>query len=65
VTNKEANNDKNILHTIERRKDNRNGNIMRMNGFLKHVTEGNLEGTGRRERRREQLPDDLKEMRKN
>jgi hypothetical protein len=43
--------------------DNRNGNIMLRNGFLEHLIEGTLEGTGRRRRRREQLPDDLKEMR--
>jgi hypothetical protein len=34
---------------------------MRRNGLQKHVIEGNLEGTGRRGSRREQLPDDLKE----
>jgi hypothetical protein len=42
------------------------GHILRRNCFLKHVIEGRTEGrievTGRRERRRKQLLDDLKEM---
>ena len=40
---------------------------MRWNRLLKHVSEGKIEGrievTGRRGRRRKQLPDDLKEKR--
>jgi hypothetical protein len=30
--------------------------------LLKHITEAKIEGMGRRERRRKQLLDDLKEM---
>ena len=58
---------RNILHTIKRRKANWIGHIMRRNCLLKHVNEGKLEGgievTGRKGRRRKQLPDDLKERR--
>jgi hypothetical protein len=59
--------ERNILHTIKRRKANWIGHILRRNCFLKHVIEGKLEGriemTGRRGRRRKQLLDDLKEKR--
>ena len=42
VKNMEVNNDRNILHTVERRKDKRIGHFMRKNGaFLKHVIRGN------------------------
>jgi hypothetical protein len=58
----------NILHTINRRKGNWIGHILRKNYLLKHVIEGKLEGriemTGRRGRRRKQLLDDLKEKRR-
>jgi len=64
VTNKGVKNDRNILHTIERRKDNRNGNIMLRNSFLEQLIEGKLEGRGIRGRRSEQLPVELKEMRR-
>jgi len=51
--------------TIKRRKDNWVGNIFRRNCLLKHVTEGQTEGrlevTGRRGRRRKQLLDDLRD----
>jgi hypothetical protein len=57
--------DRNILHTIKRRKANWIGHILHRNCLLKHVIEGKLEGriemTGRRGRRRKQLLDDLKE----
>jgi hypothetical protein len=57
--------ERNILHTIKRRKANWIGHILRRNCLLKHVNEGKLEGriemTGRRGRRRKQLLDDLKE----
>jgi hypothetical protein len=57
--------ERNIVHTIKRRKANWIGHILRRNCLLKHVTEGNLEGriemTGRRGRRRKQILDDLKE----
>jgi hypothetical protein len=35
--------DRNILHTIKRRKANWMGHILRRNCLLKHVTEGKLE----------------------
>jgi hypothetical protein len=51
--------DRNILHTIKRRKANWFGHILRRNCLLKHVIKGKLEGriemTGRRGRRRKQL----------
>jgi hypothetical protein len=60
--------ERNILHTIKRRKANWIGHILRRNCLLKHVIEGKLERriemTGRREKRRKQLLDDLKEKRK-
>jgi hypothetical protein len=59
--------EKNILHTIKRRMANWIGHILRRNCLLRHVverkTEGTIEVTGRRERRRKQLLDDLKETR--
>jgi hypothetical protein len=60
--------ERNILHTIKRRKANWIGHILRRNCLLKHVIEGKIEGrieiTGRRGRRRKQLLDDLKEKRR-
>jgi hypothetical protein len=60
--------EKNILHTIERRKTNWIGRILHRNCLQKHVIEGQLEGRteimGRRGRRRKQLLDDLKEKRR-
>jgi hypothetical protein len=60
--------ERNILHTIKRRKANWTGHILRRNCLLKHVIEGKLEGrtemTGRRRRRCKQLLDDLKEKRR-
>jgi hypothetical protein len=60
--------ERNILHTIKRRKADSIGYILRRNCLLKHVIEGKLEGrmemTGRRGRRRKQLLDDLKEKRR-
>jgi hypothetical protein len=60
--------ERNIVHTIKRRKANWIGHILRRNCLLKHVIEGELEGriemTGRRGRRRKQLLDDLKEKRR-
>jgi hypothetical protein len=53
--------------TIQRRKAKWIGHILRRNCLLKHVIEGKLEGriemTGRVERRRKHLLDDLKENR--
>jgi hypothetical protein len=55
--------ERNIVHTIKRRKANWIGHILRRNCLLKHVIEGKVEGriemTGRRGRRRKQLLDDL------
>jgi hypothetical protein len=60
--------ERNIVHTIKRRKANWTGHISRRNCLLKHVIEGKLEGrierTGRRGRRRTQLLDGLKEKRR-
>jgi hypothetical protein len=60
--------ERNIVHTIKRRKANWIGHILHRNFLLKHVIEGKLEGriemTGRRGRRRKQLLDDLKGKRR-
>jgi hypothetical protein len=60
--------ERNTLHTIERRKVNWIGHILRRNCLPKHVTEGKSEGrtemTGRRGRRRKQPLDDLKKKRR-
>jgi hypothetical protein len=57
--------ERNILHTIKRRKANWIGHILRRNCLLKHVIEGKLEGkTETQGRRRKQLLDDLKEKRR-
>jgi hypothetical protein len=60
--------ERNIVHTIKRRKANWIGHILRRNCLLKHVIGGTLEGRiemmGRRGRRRKQLLDDLKEKRR-
>jgi hypothetical protein len=60
--------ERNILHTIKRRKANWIGLVFLINCLLKHVIEGKLEGrvemTGRRGRRRKRLLDDLKEKRR-
>ena len=57
--------ERNILHTINRRNAKKIGHILRRNCLLKHVIEGKLEGRikviGRRGRRRKQLLDDFKE----
>jgi hypothetical protein len=57
--------ERNIVHTIKRRKANWIGHILRRNCLLKHVIEGKLEGRievrRRRGRRRKDLLDDLKE----
>jgi hypothetical protein len=57
--------ERNILHTIKRRKANWIGHILRRNCLLKHVTEGKIregtEVTERRGRRRKQVLNDLKE----
>jgi hypothetical protein len=59
--------ERNVLHTITRRKANWISHILRRNCLLKQIIEGKIEGgievTGRRGRRRKQLLDDLKETR--
>jgi hypothetical protein len=60
--------ERNILHTIKRRKANWIGHILRRNCLLKRLIEGKLGGriemAGRRGRRRKQLLDDLREKRR-
>jgi hypothetical protein len=60
--------ERNIIHTIKRRKANWIGHILLGNCLLKHVVEGKIHGnrevTGRRGRRRNQLLDDVKETRR-
>jgi hypothetical protein len=60
--------ERNIVHTIKRRKANWIGHILRRNCLLKHVIEGELERrievTGRRGRRRKQLLGGLKKRRR-
>jgi hypothetical protein len=59
--------ERNILHTIKRRKYHWIGHILRRNCFLKHIIEGKIGGgigvMGRRGRRRKKLLDDLNETR--
>ena len=52
---------RNMLHDISKRKANWIGHILRRNCLLRQVTEGKIEVTGRRGRRRRKLQDDLKE----
>jgi hypothetical protein len=56
--------ERNVLHTIKRRKANWIGHILCRNCLLKHMIEGKLEVrtemTGKRGRRRKQLLDNLK-----
>jgi hypothetical protein len=47
--------ERDILHTIKRGKASFIGHILRRNCLLECVTEGKIEGTGRRRRKREQL----------
>jgi hypothetical protein len=60
--------DRNILQTIKTRKVNWIGYILRRNCLLKHVIEGNIQGsiavTGGRGRRRKQLLDNLEYARR-
>ena len=50
-------------YTYNKTKATRIGHILRGNCLLKHATEGKIEGTGRRGRRRKQLLDGLAETR--
>jgi len=56
--------EKNILHTVNKRKANWIGHILLRNCLLKHVIEGKIEGTGRRGRGRKQLFDEANKGRK-
>jgi hypothetical protein len=56
--------DRNILHTIRRRKANWIGHILRKNCLLSHIIEGKILETRRQGRRRKQLLDDLKKARR-
>jgi hypothetical protein len=56
--------ERNVLHTIRRRKANWIGHVLRRNCLLSHIIEGKIIGTRRRGRRRKQLLDDLKEARR-
>jgi hypothetical protein len=59
--------ERNILHTVKRRKTNWIGHILRRNCLLKHIIEGKIEGgievRGRQAVRRKQLLNDIKETR--
>jgi hypothetical protein len=56
--------ERNLLHEIRQWQANWIGHTLRRNCFLKHVTEGRIEGrievTGRRGKRHKQLLNDLK-----
>jgi hypothetical protein len=60
--------ERNVQQTIERRKANWIGHILRRNCLLENIIEGKVERrtvvTGRRKRRRKQLLDDLRETRR-
>jgi hypothetical protein len=56
--------ERNILHTIRRKKASWIGHILHRKCLLKHIIEGKIRGTRRRGRRRKQLMDDLKEGRR-
>jgi ribosomal 50S subunit-associated protein YjgA (DUF615 family) len=56
--------ERNIVHTIKRRKANWIGHILRRNCLLKHVIEGKIERMRRRGRRCKQLLDDLEKTRR-
>jgi len=56
--------ERNIVHTIPRRKANGFGHILPRNCLLKGIIEGKVACTRRRGRRHKQLLDDLREKRK-
>jgi hypothetical protein len=60
--------DRNFLHSIERRKASWSGRILCRNFLFKRVIEGkmqgNIEGTRRRGKKYKQLLDDIKEKKK-
>jgi hypothetical protein len=49
-----------ILRAVKRRKANWTGHILRRNVLLKHVTDGKIEGMGKRKIRCKQLLDDVR-----
>jgi len=55
---------KDSLHTIQGRKANWIGHILRRNCLLGHVIEGKTEGERRRGRRRKQQRDNLRKKKK-
>ena len=59
--------ERNIIHTIKRRKPNWSCHVLRRNGLVEDVIEGKIEEriqmTGRQGERHKQLLDDLKETR--
>jgi hypothetical protein len=60
--------ERNVLQTVERRKANWIGHVLRMNCLLEYIIEGKVERraavTGRLKGRRKQLLDDLRETRR-
>jgi hypothetical protein len=56
--------ERNILHTIRRRKANQIGHILRRHCRISYIIEGKIRGTRRLGRRRKQLLDDLKKARR-
>jgi hypothetical protein len=56
--------ERNILHTIRRRKAKWIGHKLRRNCLLSHIIEGKIIGTRKRGRRRKQLLDAMKEERR-
>jgi len=60
-----ANEERNLLRTctIKRGTANWIGHILQRSRLLEHPIEGRIEGTGRRGKRRKELPDDLMDKR--
>jgi hypothetical protein len=56
--------ERNILHTIKRRKANWIGHVFRRNCLPSHIIKGKIIGTRRRRRRRKQLLEYLREARR-
>jgi hypothetical protein len=56
--------ERNILHSIRRRKAYWIGHMWHRNCLLKHIIEGKIRGTRRQGRRHKQLLGDLKEARR-
>ena len=51
------------MHTMRRRKANSIGLIMRKSSLVKHITEGNIELTGRRGKRSKHLLIEIYQLR--